>query len=106
MTPEEWADYVFEELVQERRAGNSINTAAAEALASLHRGWEESIKQDGISPRVCNHDLLEVAKRLLALHREFKRNLPGVLDEIVHALDADEQKQQDDQWIKVHDELG
>lgn len=85
MTPKEWIVAVRREIRAERGAHNSINSAVAEAMADLFPGWEESVTKDGISCRVVVHDLLEVAHRLRELHDELKAQLPGVLDEIVHA---------------------
>jgi hypothetical protein len=81
MTPSEWISHAGSEMRAEYRAGNSINTAAAEALESLLGGWEESIG-DEISCSVLVHDLLEVGAALQRIHDDLKAKLPGVLDEL------------------------
>jgi len=82
MTPSEWISHAYSEMRAEQRAGNSINSATAEALADLLPGWEESIKKDGISCSVVLHDLKEVAWRLNELYKVLGAKLPNILEEL------------------------
>lgn len=84
MSRDEWMSHVWSEIRAEERAGCSINDAVASAMSELAAGsWDLSMEA-GIRCEVMLHDLLEVAARLVELHGQLKKKLPGVLDEMAN----------------------
>jgi hypothetical protein len=81
MTPSEWISLAGSEMRAELKAGNSINDATAEVLASLLPGWEESTGV-GISCSILVNDILEVAHNLRSIYSILSHQLPSALDEL------------------------